>query len=320
MKHWRLILAGAISLTSAPLRAETKVEFIKDIQPILKKSCIECHGPDKQKGKLRLDTKETALTARDPQTIVAGDAEKSELYRRITLPAGHDDIMPNKGEPLSKADIDLIRDWINQGAHWPDAAVIKTESAETAQDAKAKEFTPAAAEEKAIADLQRAGIHPRAIAMNVPWREVSFHLSGSNITDQTIQPIKDILSLVHVNLAGTIITDAGLAAISGLTNLTRLHLEKTAITDAGLSHLKSLVDLNYLNLYGTQISDAGLEHLKNLPNLQRLYLWQTKVTDSGVAELQKALPKLEISRGWDLKIAANEPEKVEKNAEDKQSN
>src|SRR6185503_13574601 len=100
--------------------AAEKVDFKKEIQPILEKSCIKCHGPEKQKGKLRLDSKELGLKGgKEGTAIVPGDAAKSELFRRITLPPGHDDIMPNEGDPLTKAQIDLIREWINQGATWP---------------------------------------------------------------------------------------------------------------------------------------------------------------------------------------------------------
>src|SRR5690242_404567 len=114
MKKSILIVAGLFLLGSWQARPENKVDFAKDIQPILQKSCIECHGPEKQKGKLRLDTKEAALKGgKDGAVIEPGKADKSDLYRRIILPAGDDDVMPNKGDVLTKAQTDLIRDWIN---------------------------------------------------------------------------------------------------------------------------------------------------------------------------------------------------------------
>src|SRR6266699_6603060 len=96
-------------------RAEDKVDFAKKIQPILRQTCVKCDGPEKQKGKLRLDSKEVAMKGgKDGVVIVAGSADKSELYRRITLPKGNDDIMPNEGDPLRKEKTDLIRDWITE--------------------------------------------------------------------------------------------------------------------------------------------------------------------------------------------------------------
>ncbi|MBM3832643.1 MAG: hypothetical protein FJ403_05105 [Verrucomicrobia bacterium] len=314
MKRLILIVACLVWFGHEATQAQEKIDFQKSVLPILQKSCFECHGAEKQKGKLRLDSKEATFKGgKSGSVITPGDAAKSELYRRITLPASDDEIMPNEGDPLPKAQTDLIRDWINQGAAWPDTVVVKGADAPAAEIAKLPEHKPSANELKAVADLEALGVSARPIAMNVNWRQANFYLLGTNATDKTLAPVKDILGLVDLNLAGTKITDSGLASISNLTNLARLHLEKTEVTDAGLANLKGLKQLTYLNLYGTSIGDAGLEHLTSLTNLKNIYLWQTKVTDAGVTNLQKALPKLDISRGWDLNVVAKEkpPEKEE---------
>ena len=108
-----------ISITSA-----SSIDFGKDIQPIFARHCYECHGSEKQKGKLRLDDRKIVLEGQgdNPAVVIPRNAKQSELYRRITLPKGHEDIMPNRGAPLSKAEIDLIHEWINQGAIWPENA------------------------------------------------------------------------------------------------------------------------------------------------------------------------------------------------------
>ncbi|MCC9606205.1 PSD1 and planctomycete cytochrome C domain-containing protein [Blastopirellula sp. JC732] len=92
------------------------VDFAGDIFPILQRSCIECHGPNKEEGGLRLDQRDYAL---DSGAIEPGSPEESELLRRIVLPRGHDDIMPAIGEPLNKNQVAAIRGWIKQGAIWP---------------------------------------------------------------------------------------------------------------------------------------------------------------------------------------------------------
>src|SRR5258706_9322277 len=110
-----LIVAGLLAFGVEEAKPENKVDFVKEIQPILQKSCVECHGPEKPKGKLRLDSREAALKGgKDGVVIVPGQADKSEVFRRITLPTANDDVMPNKGDPLTKVQTDLIRDWINQ--------------------------------------------------------------------------------------------------------------------------------------------------------------------------------------------------------------
>src|SRR5687767_2652984 len=89
--------------------------------PLLIEHCIGCHGPDEQKGDLRLDTKEHAFAAReeDVHTIVPGKPDGSELVRRIGLPADDDDVMPAKGGLLTKEQQELVRRWVGEGADWP---------------------------------------------------------------------------------------------------------------------------------------------------------------------------------------------------------
>src|SRR6266513_4809100 len=309
MKTLMTVLVASILPTNWPSRAEDKVDFAKQIGPILEQNCVKCHGPEKQKAKLRLDSKEAAMKGgKDGAIIVAGKADKSEMYRRSTLPKGDDDIMPNEGDPLTKEQTDLMRDWINQGAEWAETAVAKQSEPSDPLAGLPADFKPGANEAKAASKFAQLGVDLRPIAMNVHWKEANFRPQGTSINDVAIAPLKDVTSLTDLNLAGTKITDAGLAAVENLTYLTRLHLELTPITDAGLAHLKKLVNLNYLNLYGTEVTDAGLENLKGLRNLRHLYVWQTKVTDAGANDLKAALTNLEISTGAELNVEAKKEE------------
>ncbi len=316
------MLAALAGLAGAQIPALAAVDFVKDIEPIFQDACIKCHGPEKQKGDLRLDSKAVAFKGgKDGLVLEAGHADKSDLYRRITLPEGNDDVMPSKGDLLTKKQTDLIKDWINEGANWPEGEIAKATAAPTEVSGftTLTAFKPTAQELGAVAKLEAAGLMVRPLAANVTWREANFHSRGTNVTDASIVPLKDVASLVDLNLAGTKVTDAGLQSIAGLTNLVNLHLEHTQVTDAGLAHLKKLSHLVYLNLYGTAVTDAGMESLKGMENLRHLYLWQTKVTAQGADDLKKVLPKLQISRGWEnepeAKIAAAKVE--EKKADDK---
>ncbi len=315
MKKSVLVASAAITFCVAQAWADAKVDFKKDIEPVLQQSCIKCHGPEKQKGDLRLDSKAAAMKGgKDGLVITPGQGEKSELYRRISLPAGSDDIMPSKGDPLTKAQTDLIKQWINEGATWPEGEVAKSAGGEAPSSAPTSPLAglvaikPASGEVGAITKLGTAGVDVRPVAVNMNWREANFHSQGTNVTDATIVPLKEIFTLVELNLGGTKVTDSGLQNIEDLTNLVALHLELTHVTDAGLAHLKKLSHLAYLNLYATPVTDKGLEQLKGLSNLKHLYLWETKVTGQGAAGLQAALPKLQISRGWEAEPAAQKAE------------
>jgi mono/diheme cytochrome c family protein len=302
-------MVAAFGLASA--HAAATVDFTKEIQPIFQKSCLQCHGPEKQKGGLRLDSKDATFKGgKDGQVIIAGHADKSDLYRRVILTENDDDVMPSKGDLLTKAQTDLIKQWINEGAVWPEGTIIaeaeKPEAAVSSPFSDLTPFKPAPAETAAIAKLTAAGTDVRLVAANVTWREANFHTQGAKINDASIAPLKDVASLVDLNLSGTKVTDAGLQNIANLTNLVYLHLDHTQVTDAGLANLAKLKHLYYLNLYATGITDAGLNHLKELKGLKRLYLWQTKVTGPAALALEKELPGLFISRGWENEPAAKE--------------
>ncbi len=96
------------------------IDFAKDIKPILDKHCTKCHGEEKDKGGLALHTRFHAFKESDSGevTIIAGKPEKSLLYKKITE-TDEDDIMPPKGA-MSADKIALIKQWIKEGAIWPD--------------------------------------------------------------------------------------------------------------------------------------------------------------------------------------------------------
>ena len=110
-----LVLLGSCLVGSATANGEA-VDFARDVYPILQRSCIECHGAEKQAADLRLDLRDQAF---DSGTIQPGDPDDSELLRRVVLPKGHDEIMPAIGDRLPAEQIETLRDWIRQGANWP---------------------------------------------------------------------------------------------------------------------------------------------------------------------------------------------------------
>jgi len=102
--------------------APPKVDFVRDIQPIFKASCLKCHGPEKPKGQFRLDSKPLAMKGGVAgKAILPGKGADSPLVQMLLL-ADPDERMPRKADALPKAQIDRIRAWIDQGVEWPDSA------------------------------------------------------------------------------------------------------------------------------------------------------------------------------------------------------
>ena len=95
-------------------------DFARDVRPILAAHCYECHGPDKQKGGLRLDAKSAALRGGvTGDTIVPAQSARSHILHRLRGQGG-EDRMPLKKPPLSAEQIATIAEWIDAGAAWPD--------------------------------------------------------------------------------------------------------------------------------------------------------------------------------------------------------
>lgn len=99
----------------------TRVEFHRDIAPILRRRCMTCHGAARQEAGLRLDRRETALKggASGP-VIVPGRSDRSLLIERVTA-ATAPERMPAESNPLSTDEIAALRAWIDSGGDWPKA-------------------------------------------------------------------------------------------------------------------------------------------------------------------------------------------------------
>ncbi|MHB1558507.1 MAG: DUF1549 domain-containing protein, partial [Isosphaeraceae bacterium] len=139
--------AGALALHAgeadreAKLAGRDRVDFTRDIRPILADRCFQCHGPDAghRKGELRLDSRvgATKRAASGSPAIVPGRPDESELYRRITSDDPEERMPPPGGKKtLSAAEVDRLKAWIAQGAeyreHWafrpperPDVPAVK---------------------------------------------------------------------------------------------------------------------------------------------------------------------------------------------------
>ncbi len=107
--------------------AAEKIDFVRQIKPILEAECISCHGATHPKGELRLDTREAAIKGGDSGTsLVPGQPNKSSLYTTTILAADHDELMPprTKDGPMPKEKTELLRLWIEQGALWPEGLVL----------------------------------------------------------------------------------------------------------------------------------------------------------------------------------------------------
>lgn len=160
-------------------KSKPAVDFDAQIKPLLAAHCVKCHGPKRQEGGLRLDRRDPAFRGGDSgKVILAGNADQSELLRRISADEGERMPPVEKGnKPLSKEQVALLRKWVDGGANWPkDSGRLTVESDHWAyqpvKDVRPPKFDEAAAKRWVrnpidgfvLAGLRKKGIEPSPAA------------------------------------------------------------------------------------------------------------------------------------------------------------
>ncbi|MDB6123563.1 MAG: putative rane protein [Pedosphaera sp.] len=196
--------AAEVDISKLPPPAQTKIDFVRDVEPILSKNCYSCHGPARQKADLRWDVKEIALKGSEHGPVIVPG--KSAESRMIHLVAGlnPDAVMPQKGERLTTEQVSLLRAWIDQGANWPDGLEPKAYTEKKTHWAfkapvksaipvvKNKKWVRNAIDNFILARLEKEKLHPSTEADRVTLiRRLSLDLIG---LPPTIKEMDDFLA------------------------------------------------------------------------------------------------------------------------------
>src|SRR6266478_613489 len=112
-----VMLSSAFGETKVPPSTNRKIDFEKDVQPVLSQKCYSCHGEDVQQSGLRLDKRQNALRGGDyGPVIIPGKSAESKLIRRLVNGDGGLQMPPTGA--LSDEEIGILRAWIDQGAEF----------------------------------------------------------------------------------------------------------------------------------------------------------------------------------------------------------
>ncbi len=289
------------------------VAYTDVISPILQTKCYSCHNVNKQKGGLRMDEIGLLMKGgKEGKVITPGNADESELIKRLLLPTDNEHHMPPKEKPQpTESQIALLHWWINNNADAqkkvkdlaqtdkikPILTVLQTSVAMQKVRTDIPIATIGKADEKIIDQLKARNIMVLPVAQNTNYLMANF-VTDSIINIDDLQLLVQLKpQLIWLKLHNTNITDEALTSIARLTNLTKLDLSNTFITDKGLPQLSSDSNLQYLNLVGTKITGAGITQLKGLNKLQTLYLYKTGVTAKDRLTVKEAFPKTVIDTG-----------------------
>lgn len=303
-----------------PVPIDSAVVYRDLIRPIFRDRCVECHGPNKTKGDLRLDApKHVEAGGESGPALKPGTPGQSEIIKRVTLPLYHDDVMPPEGhEPLSVERVELLRWWVIHGASF-EATVGEMREESTPRPVKtvltrlslprdeietgiyAEEVAPP--DSSLIDELAALPFRIRKVAQDEPFLQVEVRSSVDTVDAALLGQMEGLAPQVAwLDLSGTAVPASALEVVGTFPHLTRLYLRGATVEAAGLRALADNTFLTYLNLVGADVSDDGLAHLALVNSLKTLYLWQTAVSDAAVDSLRAQLPGLDVNRGATLVV------------------
>jgi uncharacterized membrane protein len=302
-EHMPHALRKLVGLSSGVIPRSNPAYFYgAHVEPIFIKHCYDCHGPDEQKGRLRLDTYESLMRGgKHGPAIKAGNAKASELLRRVTLSSSDDDAMPPQGKrPLTANEIKVLELWVAAGAS-STLAADGIEGAPTQEAPVIAEVTFPEIDPAAVAQL-RAPLAAEVAQLKQRFPNLLDYESrgsanlvvdasalGARIGDDDLAALEPVSGqIVIADLSGTAITDRSAPLLAGMKRARVLRLTNTRITDATVLALAGLDQLQSLDLYATVVTPACLKVMQSLPKLRHLYAGATRIpADAAVPEDMK---------------------------------
>jgi len=305
----------------AVTKVEDAVVFDHLVGPILNNKCVSCHNSSKKKGGLSFqDSLAIMKGGKNGDILIAGNASKSKMIKRVLLNSSHDDFMPPEGKtPLTEEEIAILTYWIdhaNAGFH------NKIGTIKTSEDILGKASTilglvghgstgkvalPVASKltKNDLKLLVFEGFKLTELVFDSNLYEVILpaktvtesNPEAINIKLEKLLKIKD--NILWLYLEDNQINDEHLASINEFKVLQKLKLDKNSITDKGILKLQNHKSITSLNLYKTDITKNSLDVFYSMPSLENVYIWETSITPKDTISIKnKAEKNLNIVFGY----------------------
>ncbi len=290
------------------------ISFHDHVFPLLEERCLDCHSePYVKNGRtihpkagLRLDTYEWIIKGNLDGTILEkGNPDESTLIAVITLDSDDPEIMPPKGDPLTEDEINMLKQWILEGAKENPSdtfappekedvvALDSSDKKESIIDKLSKRLN--APSKPQMEAAQKSGALVSLISVRHSMVRAEFSSGPTLIKDDAIGALSGIKNNIsHLDLSRTSVTDSVLGEVKKFNNLTWLNLKDTAVSDRGIKNLSKMPYLTYLNLVSSKVTDESIETIAGLTSLEEIYLWNSKVSKRGFETLKNALPNAKI--------------------------
>ena len=244
---------------------EIVYDYDEHVAPLLAHYCVDCHGPEEQKSRFRLDTFERLMTpgSSDEMPIVPYAPMESPLLEYLLMPKSDEYAMPPEGEPSLTADeILLISQWIYHGATSSEVERLKLPLEERLDSAALE----------ALLELRDRGAIIQPVSEQNPGLVMDLRGMAPPLTDTEFTQLATLAPLVtDLNGAQHDLQPANGAWLTAFTQIEQLNLAGARLPDEQFAALNELTTLMRLNLFGATISTEALSNL-NLPSLETLHL------------------------------------------------
>jgi mono/diheme cytochrome c family protein len=281
--------------------------YEKAIAPILAQKCVSCHGPDKVKGQLQLQSPELIIKGGKNGSILNGiQNEEAQIIQRIHLPNADEKHMPPDGKlQLTLEELTLLNKWVKAGGNFTKkiSELAKTDSlAILAMAYKA----PA----KGSGDNKNNA--PDLKPYNSSYCTVNYLYNGSEDIEvnffqgsfykieqlKNLEKIKD--KIVSLNMQGMPITKEDLAIIVQFTKLKKLNLNYTTLTLNDLAPLKTITSLKNLSICGMEVNENTLSKFLEKAPFTEINIWTNHSSKKEFQQLSASNKKVKIIIGDNL--------------------
>jgi mono/diheme cytochrome c family protein len=281
--------------------------YEKAIAPILAQKCVSCHGPDKVKGQLQLQSPELIIKGGKNGSILNGiQNEEAQIIQRIHLPNADEKHMPPDGKlQLTLEELTLLNKWVKAGGNF---TIKISELAKT--DSLAILAMAYKAPAKGSGDNKNKA--PDLKPYNSSYCTVNYLYNGSEEIEvnffqgsfykieqlKNLEKIKD--KIVSLNMQGMPITKEDLAIIVQFTKLKKLNLNYTTLTLNDLAPLKTITSLKNLSICGMEVNENTLSKFLEKAPFTEINIWTNHSSKKEFQQLSASNKKVKIIIGDNL--------------------
>ena len=281
--------------------------YVKAVEPILQQKCVGCHGADKVKGELLLNTPANILKGGKDGNILSFDKDKeSMLFERIHLDITHKKHMPPEGKTqLTTEEVAILSRWIKAGG---DFKVKMRELAKTdSLFLLANKYTPV----DNTKVIGKTGL-PDLKEYNSSYCTVNYLFNGSDAIEvnffqrnfysqavlKKLENVKD--QIIRLNMQSMPLTSEDINIISQFNNVENINLNYTSLDIKAIEPLKQLKKLKYLSICGIKFSEAELNAFLKGATFSKINVWSNVNNQAQLEKLAAQYPKIKFTIGDNL--------------------